>query len=72
MRAGLLALVDEGDRDLAEPFRRRRILLEQLAEANRHASPAGPPPTISTPTSMRSSGASVGAAITSSLENGGG
>ena len=36
------------------------------------ASPAGPPPTIRTPTSIRSSGASVGAAITSSLENGGG
>ena len=35
MRARLLALVDEGDRDLAEPFRRRRVLLEQLAEADR-------------------------------------
>ena len=35
MRAGLLALVDERDRDLAEPLRRRRILLEQLAEPDR-------------------------------------
>ena len=72
MRAGLLALVDECDRNLAKPLGRRRIVLEQLAEANRAGEPAGPPPTISTPTSIRSSGASVGAAITSSLENGGG
>ena len=35
MRAGLLALVDEGDRNLAEPLGRRRILLEQLTEADR-------------------------------------
>src|SRR5215212_7035571 len=36
------------------------------------ASPAGPAPTISTPTSIRSSGASLGAASASSTPNGGG
>src|SRR5690242_10719798 len=36
------------------------------------ASPAGPPPTIATPTSIRSSGASVGGPITSLESNGGG
>ena len=34
VRAGLLALVDECDRNLAEALGRRRIVLEQLAEAN--------------------------------------
>ena len=37
-----------------------------------HASPAGPAPTIRTPTSIRSSTGSVGAAIASVGENGGG
>src|SRR5215475_1706676 len=36
------------------------------------ASPAGPPPTIATPTSIRSSGASVGGPITEFESNGGG
>ena len=36
------------------------------------ASPAGPPPTIATPTSIRSSSASVGGPITSAGSNGGG
>src|SRR5262245_47683106 len=36
------------------------------------ARPAGPPPTIATPTSMRSSGASVGGPIASAASNGGG
>src|SRR6476661_18560 len=36
------------------------------------ASPAGPPPTIAMPTSMRSSSASVGGPITSAGSNGGG
>src|SRR3954465_6536997 len=36
------------------------------------ARPAGPPPTIATPTSMRSSSASVGGPITSADSNGGG
>src|ERR1700754_2983586 len=36
------------------------------------ARPAGPPPTIATPTSIRSSGASVGGPITSAESNGGG
>src|SRR6476659_336294 len=36
------------------------------------ASPAGPPPTIATPTSMRSSGASVGGPMTSLESKGGG
>src|SRR5436305_945551 len=36
------------------------------------ASPAGPPPTIATPTSIRSSGASVGGPITLSESKGGG
>src|SRR5215813_12546944 len=42
-----------------------RILLAQ-------ASPAGPPPTIATPTSIRSSGASVGGPMTLAESNGGG
>src|SRR4051812_31937028 len=36
------------------------------------ARPAGPPPTIATPTSMRSSAGSVGATITSAGSKGGG
>src|SRR5258708_7719163 len=36
------------------------------------ARPAGPPPTIATPTSIRSSSRAVGAAITSAGSNGGG
>src|SRR5215207_5062771 len=36
------------------------------------ARPAGPPPTIATPTSIRSSSASVGGPITSAGSNGGG
>src|SRR4051812_44484154 len=36
------------------------------------ARPAGPPPTIATPTSIRSSAGSVGATITSAESNGGG
>src|ERR1700753_3001462 len=36
------------------------------------ARPAGPPPTIATPTSIRSSGASVGGPITEAESNGGG
>src|ERR1700753_1281876 len=36
------------------------------------ARPAGPPPTIATPTSIRSSGASVGGPITELESNGGG
>ena len=36
------------------------------------ARPAGPPPTIATPTSIRSSSASVGGPITSAASNGGG
>ena len=36
------------------------------------ASPAGPPPTIATPTSIRSSSASVGGPIASAGSNGGG
>ena len=36
------------------------------------ASPAGPAPTIRTPTSIRSAAGSVGGAITSDGENGGG
>src|SRR5215213_8739413 len=36
------------------------------------ARPAGPPPTIATPTSIRSSGASVGGPMTSAESNGGG
>ena len=36
------------------------------------ARPAGPPPTIATPTSIRSSTGSVGGPITSALSNGGG
>src|SRR3954449_4951713 len=36
------------------------------------ATPAGPPPTIATPTSIRSSGASVGGPITPLESNGGG
>ena len=39
MRAGLLALVDERDRHLAEPLGRRRVLLEQLAEPDRAREP---------------------------------
>jgi hypothetical protein len=37
-----------------------------------HASPAGPAPTMSAPTSIRSSGESVGSAIASVAEYGGG
>ena len=36
------------------------------------ARPAGPPPTIATPTSIRSSSGSVGATISSRSSNGGG
>src|SRR6476660_5894190 len=36
------------------------------------ARPAGPPPTIATPTSIRSSAGSVGGPITSAASNGGG
>ena len=41
MRAGLLALVDDRDRHLAEPLGRRRVVLEQLAEADRAGEPGG-------------------------------
>src|SRR5438477_270632 len=40
MRAGLLALLEHGDGHLTKPFGHLRVLLEQLAEANR-ASQAG-------------------------------
>src|SRR6266513_3465927 len=40
MRAGLLALLEHGDRHLTKPLGHLRVLLEQLAEANR-ASQAG-------------------------------
>ena len=41
MRAGLLALLDERDRHLAEPLGRGRILLEQLTEADRAGETGG-------------------------------
>jgi hypothetical protein len=39
MRAGLLALLDERDRNVAEPFRDVGVLLEQLPEPDRAGEP---------------------------------
>ena len=39
MRAGLLALLDDRDRDVAEPLGRLGRLLEQLAEPDRAGEP---------------------------------
>ena len=44
MRARLLPLVDESHRDFAQPLRRRRVILEQLAEPNRARKPCGAAP----------------------------
>ena len=41
MRAGLLALLDQGDRHVAEASPRRRVLLEQLTEPDRAGETAG-------------------------------
>src|ERR687898_349848 len=40
MRAGLLALLEQCDRDVAEPFSNVGMLLEKLSEANRAREPA--------------------------------
>ncbi len=42
MRAGLLALLDDGDRHLAEPLGDLGMLLEQLAETDRAREPGRP------------------------------
>ena len=42
MRAGLLALLDERERHVAEPLGDVGVLLEQLAEADRAREPGGP------------------------------
>ena len=72
MRPGLLALLEHRDRNVAEPLAHVRMLLEQLAEPDRAREPAGPAPTIATPTSIRSSRGSVGAPTASMAPNGGG
>ena len=41
VRAGLLPLLDERDRDVAEPLRHLRLLLEQLTEPDRAGEAAG-------------------------------
>ncbi len=60
VRARLLALVDERDGDLAQPLGRRRVLSSSCPRRIAQARPAGPPPTIRTPTSIRSPASSVG------------
>ena len=48
VRAWLRALVEYGDRHLAEPLGERRRLLDELAEPDGAREPAGPAPTMST------------------------
>ena len=68
VRAGLLALLEERDRDVAEPLADLGCSSSSWPSRIAHARPPGPPPTIRTPTSIRSSGASVGAPIASALD----
>ena len=72
VRSRLLALVDKGNGDSPSLSAVSGSSSSSCPRRMAHARPAGPPPTIRTPTSMRSSGASVGRVMTSSLENGGG
>ena len=65
VRARLLALLEDGDRDVAEPLGDLGRSSSSWPRRIAHARPAGPAPTIRTPTSMRSSAGSVGAAIAS-------
>ena len=62
VRAGLLALLEHGDRHLAEPLARVSGAPRAAGRAgSRRRARPGPAPTIRTPTSIRSSGGSVGA-----------
>ena len=65
VRARLLPFLDHGDRDVAEPLGDLGVRLEQLSQPDRAGEPPGPPPTIRTPTSIRSSAGDDGATTAS-------
>ena len=72
MGAWLLALLEDGHRNLTEPLADSGCSSSSCPRRIAQASPPAPPPTIRIPTSIRSSGGSVGTAIASIGPNGGG
>ena len=72
VRARLLALLEHGHRDLAQPLREPGDSSISWPSRIAQASPAGPAPTIRIPTSIRSSGGSVGSSTNSRASNCGG
>ena len=72
MRAGRLALLEHGDRHVAEPLGDVRVLLEQLPEPDRAGEPGGPGADDQHADLDPLVGGSVGAAIASAAPNGGG
>ena len=72
VRAGRLALVEDGDRHVAEPLGELGPSSSSWPARTAAARPAGPPPTIRIPTSIRSSAGSVGSRTNSAGSNGGG